>query len=134
MPVQADLAFPIGIDAEQGPDQLGAASAHQAIKAKYLTLSQVKANVVNTRSIYMIGFKEYLAYIRLMGRINILDLASDHHFNQFIIGQFIRIPGGNVLAIAEDRDSIADGINFVKFVGYKHDGNAFVFQPPHNIQ
>ena len=65
-------------------------------------------------------------------RVEVRQLTSDHLGNDHIGGQFLGLPGADVLAVAHDRDFVADAKNFIHLVADVDDGDALGAQLVHD--
>ena len=65
-------------------------------------------------------------------RVEVRQLTSDHLGDDHIGGQFLGLPGADVLAVAHDRDFVADAKNFVHLVADVDDGDALGAQLVHD--
>jgi len=56
-------------------------------------------------------------------------VPSDHPRDELVASEPLdRLPGGHVLAIAQDRDTVAQLHDFFEFVRHEQDGNALIAQ------
>ncbi|MPN12433.1 hypothetical protein SDC9_159751 [bioreactor metagenome] len=60
-----------------------------------------------------------------------VQLASQHHFDQFNLRQLAGFPAADKTAVTQDGDPIADLIDLIKKMGDEDQTHAAIAQMPH---
>src|SRR5471032_3369634 len=142
--VQPDLGLALArIRAEDGRHQLGAAGADQAGDAEDLTLLQRERNIVDALAFGIVGvvaghvarleddlFADRVALLR----IQLVHVAADHLRDDALHIHLLHRRCGDMLAVADDDDGVADRGHFVELVRDINAGDATRLQGAQNIE
>src|SRR6185295_15517690 len=103
-----------GRDAEKNPRQFRAARADEAGEADDFTSANFKVYVTHTAgSAGKIFQREHAtAWLTPGGRINLRDLAANHHFDERSFVHRVHRICSNALAIAQHGDAVGELENF----------------------
>lgn len=112
-----DGARCVAAQTEQALHQLGALGTDQTRNAEDLALADVEVDVtealgVDGREVLDLAKHDLTGRIRAR-RVEVRQFTSDHLGDDHIGCQFLGLPGADVLAVAHDRDFVADAKNFV---------------------
>ena len=125
-----DLAGGQLVHTEDALDQLAAARAYQTADAEDLAAADGKADalylVVGTDDV--LCFKNDIADFGLQLGEYIGNLAADHHFDELSLVEVLGVARTDVLTVAVNADTVADGEDFVHTVRNIDNGNALCGQ------
>ena len=130
-----DGARRVAAQTEQTLHQLGALGTDQTRNAEDLALADVEVDVTEALGVdgrEVLDLKHDLTGRIRARRVEVRQLTSDHLGDDHIGGQFLGLPGADVLAVTHDRDFVADAKNFVHLVADVDDGNALGAQLVHD--
>ena len=130
-----DLTAREWVCTEDGTHQLGTARTHQSVETGDLTCTSVERNALQRVALPDVGDFEQL-FTRLYVNLGIIvgHFTSNHHGYHLIDGDVLDVYGVDVLAIAEDGQTIADLHNFFQSVGDVNDCYALLFQSVDNLE
>ena len=120
---------------EQTLHQLGALGTDQTRNAEDLALADIEVDMAEALGVdrgKILDLKDDLTGRVAARRVEVRQLTADHLGDDHIGGQFLGLPGADILAIAHDRDFVADAKNFVHLVADVDDGDALGAQLVHD--
>ena len=130
-----DLTARERVCTEDGTHRLGTARTHQSIETGNLTCTSVERNALQRVALPDVGnFEQLLARLYVNLRVIVGHFTANHHGYHLIDGDVLNVYRIDVLAIAEDGQTIANLHNFFQSVGDVNDCYALLFQSVDDLE